>query len=257
MELVWATAPEAGDPIVVRERMLPAASAHLVIRLGGRQLRLFAGDWDEIGASVSHSVVGGVRDAAYLKDSSDPAPAVGVVFRLGSAGAFLGAPTDSFAGRHTPLEAFWGGDAERIRTELGEATDLNRRLDIIERALLQRLPRVRGVDPAIVRAALLLDRQRPVSAAAETLDCSHRHFIARFSETIGLTPKRFALLARFGRALRRLERRPETDLADLAIDAGYADQAHFNRDFRTFAGISPGEYRKSGGTGRHVPEKRR
>jgi AraC-like DNA-binding protein len=257
VELVWATAPEAGDPIVARERMLPAVSAHLVIRLGGRPLRLFAGDADETGCIVSHAVVGGVRDAAYLKDSSDPAPAVGVVFRPGAAGAFLGAPTDSFAGCHTPLDAFWGGAVERLRSELGEATDLERRLVILEHALLRRLPRIRGVDPAIVRAALLLEHRHPVGKVAASLEVSHRHFIARFAEAVGLTPKRYARLVRFGRVLRRLERRPETAWADLAQDAGYADQAHFNRDFRAFSGISPGRYRELGGAGRHVPERQR
>jgi AraC-like DNA-binding protein len=92
---------------------------------------------------------------------------------------------------------------------------------------------------------------------AAALEVSHRHFIARFAEAVGLTPKRFARLVRFGRVLRRLEKRPETDLAEIAFDAGYADQAHFNRDFRTFSGISPGEYRKRGGAGRHVPDRLR
>ena len=257
MELVWATAPDAARPIAARERMLPAVSAHLVIRLGGRPLRLFAGDEDQVGDFVSHAVVGGVRDEAYLKDSSDPAPSVGVVFRPGAAAAFLGAPADSFAGRHTPLDAFWGSDVAQLTTQLGEEVQLERRLVILEHALLQRLPRIRGVDPAIIRASLLLARDRPVGQVAATLDCSHRHFIARFSETVGLAPKRYARLARFGRVLRRLERQPGTALADLAVAAGYADQAHFNRDFRAFAGISPGSYRALGGAGRHVPAPRR
>ncbi|GAB2176130.1 AraC family transcriptional regulator [Dongia sp. agr-C8] len=254
VELLWASLPEG--PVSERERMLPAVSAHLVIRLGGRPVRLFADEADETGDTVSHAVIGGVRDAAYLKDSSDPVPTVGAVFRPGAAGAFLGAPTDSFAGGHTPLDAFWGGAVDSLRDELAAASDLARRLDTLETALLQRLPRIRGVDPAIVQAALLLQR-RPVGRVAAALDWSHRHFIARFSEAVGLSPKRYARLARFGRVLLRLERQKETGLAEIAQEAGYADQAHFNRDFRDFAGISPGAYRKAGGTGRHVPEKRR
>jgi AraC-like DNA-binding protein len=254
VELLWAGTP--AGPVTPRERMLPAVSAHLVIRLGGAPLRLFADDTDTVGTVVSHAVIGGVRDAAYLKDSSDPAPTVGAVFRPGAAGAFLGVPADSFAGGHTPLDAFWGGAVESLRDELSAATDLARRIDILEHALLQRLPRIRGVDPAIVQAALLLQR-RPVGQVAAALDWSHRHFIARFSAAVGLSPKRYARLARFGRVLLRLERKPEAGLAEIAQDAGYADQAHFNRDFRDFAGISPGDYRKQGGAGRHVPEKTR
>jgi len=75
VELLWATSPDAQAPRVSRERMLPAVSGHLVIRLGGKPLRLFANNEDEAGCFVSHAVVGGVREAAYVKDSSDPAPA--------------------------------------------------------------------------------------------------------------------------------------------------------------------------------------
>jgi AraC-like DNA-binding protein len=237
--------------------MLPAVSAHLVIRLGGKPVRLFAGDADATGHVISHAMVGGVRDAAYLKDSSDPVPTVGAMFRPGAAGAFLGVATDSFAGSHTPLDAFWGdAEVESLRSELADTEDLERRLVILEHALLKRLPRIRGVDPAIVQAALLLER-RPVGKVAAALDWSHRHFIARFSQAVGLSPKRYARLVRFGRVLLRLERQPEIGLAEIAQDAGYADQAHFNRDFRSFSGLTPGEYRKAGGSGRHVPEKRR
>ncbi len=253
VELLWASSPEPGAPVLPRERMLPSVSAHLVIRLGGKPLRLFSGEHDATGDYLSHAVVCGVRDQAYLKDSGDPAPTVGVLFRPGSAGLFLGAPADAFAGRHTPLDAFWGGAVEQLRARLDAAPDLEQRMAIVEQALLRRLPRIRGVDPAILRAAMLLDRGRPVGRVAATLDCSHRHFIARFAGAVGLAPKRYARLARFGHLLRRLQREPGVAWAELAAEAGYADQAHFNRDFRAFAGIAPGRYRALGGAGRHVP----
>jgi len=71
---------------------------------------------------------------------------------------------------------------------------------------------------------------------------SHRHLDARFREQIGLPPKAVARLLRFeyAAALLRNSRMP---LAALAGEAGYYDQAHLNRDFRSLAGCSPRAYR--------------
>lgn len=71
---------------------------------------------------------------------------------------------------------------------------------------------------------------------------SHRHLDARFREQIGLPPKAAARLLRFEYAAALL-RNSEMPLAALAIQAGYYDQAHLNRDFRDLAGCSPRAYR--------------
>ena len=74
----------------------------------------------------------------------------------------------------------------------------------------------------------------PVGALAQELGRSRRHLAASFREQIGMPPKALARLLRFERAVERL--RGGADLAELALDCGYYDQAHFNRDFRQFAG---------------------
>ncbi len=70
---------------------------------------------------------------------------------------------------------------------------------------------------------------------------SHRHFIALFRDQVGLTPKRFARLARFEALLTALRAGPTSRpaWAELAAALGYADQSHLNRDVRRFAGVTP------------------
>jgi AraC-like DNA-binding protein len=63
----------------------------------------------------------------------------------------------------------------------------------------------------------------------------------RFLAGVGIGPKRFARILRFQRALRE-----KTDdaraWADVALDCGYCDQAHFIRDFKSFTGTSPARF---------------
>ena len=70
---------------------------------------------------------------------------------------------------------------------------------------------------------------------------SQRHFIARFKHEIGVSPKVFARMLRFGRIVRAIRAGQIADLADLAVASGYYDQSHLNRDVREFAGTTPGE----------------
>jgi AraC-like DNA-binding protein len=77
-----------------------------------------------------------------------------------------------------------------------------------------------------------------VEQLARETGWSRRHLGERFRREVGLTPKAFARLARFERAVGLL--RGGMPLADAAYACGYADQPHMNRDFRAFLGAPPG-----------------
>jgi transcriptional regulator GlxA family with amidase domain len=84
--------------------------------------------------------------------------------------------------------------------------------------------------------------QVSVSALADDLGWSGRAFGERFRERTGMTPKRAARIVRFERAAEGLARDPRERLAGLAYACGYADQAHLTREFRAFAGTTPGDF---------------
>jgi len=75
--------------------------------------------------------------------------------------------------------------------------------------------------------------------AAET-GWSRTRLASRFSEQVGISPKRFALVVRFEGA-RRLLTQGSSSLAEIAARAGYYDQAHLSRDISALAGCTPAE----------------
>jgi AraC-like DNA-binding protein len=102
---------------------------------------------------------------------------------------------------------------------------------------------VRVDRPAVGRARAYLERHRTVvrSAELEAVSGLDRYDLARqFRAVHGTSPYRFSVLRRLDYARGRLG--DGTPLAGIALDAGFTDQAHFTRMFRSAFGLTPGRY---------------
>jgi AraC-like DNA-binding protein len=224
-----------------REHVLPAGEMHLVFRLTDQPVRLFRDAQDAAGIALGNAVIGGPRAVFYVKEVSKPSSSVGVQLRPGAASLLFGAPAGELAGRHFGLDEMWGRAAVSARDRLLEQRNPRCRLDLLEALLLERLPRVCGLHPAVAMALNRFQNEADVHEVVEESGYSHRRFIALFEEAVGLRPKLYCRVRRFQRALRRVT---TGSWADIALAAGYSDQAHFNREFREFSGVTPGEYRR-------------
>lgn len=97
-----------------------------------------------------------------------------------------------------------------------------------------------------VHAAVdLLTRSQPLALddAVRALGTSTRTFRREFGQLVGMSPKRFSRVVRLRRATRRLP--TVSSLASLALEAGFADQAHMTREFVSLIGLAPGEVRQA------------
>jgi AraC-like DNA-binding protein len=97
-----------------------------------------------------------------------------------------------------------------------------------------------------VEFALREFQANPVAAAISEVSgrtgLSRRRFIRMFDDQVGLTPKLFCRVRRFHQAVRLVARGGPIRWAQLSLDCGYFDQAHFIRDFTEFCGFSPSAY---------------
>jgi AraC-like DNA-binding protein len=219
---------ESGEPVARVEPAQPEPV--LVISFGptidvdGRRFRSFAGG---LGDSWARTVHAGAQAGVQVR--LDP-------FALR---ALLGAP---LGGEVVALEDVLGAHALELEERLAEAPTWTARFALLDDAFARRLARA-PTAPADVRWAW--DRLRRAAGAvriddlARELGWSRRHFADRFKAQLGVTPKTAARLMRFDRARQRL--RAGASLADVALDCGYYDQPHMNREFRQFAGCAPSQ----------------
>ena len=171
----------------------------------------------------------------------------GVRFRLGAAGSALGLPASELLDASVPVDAVWGAGVEE-RVALGGLP-----------ALLDELrARLAPVDP-LARAAALAMARPGARVDAVDLGVSERQLRRRFVDAVGYSPKTLARVLRFQRFLALAAGEPldggewaggaaRGDLARLALDAGYADQAHLTREARRLSGRTPAELVANGAT---------
>ena len=74
---------------------------------------------------------------------------------------------------------------------------------------------------------------------ARSLDVSERPLHRDILDEAGVSPKLLARVLRFQRAVSLLRANAGAALCDVALECGYADQAHLSREVRELAGVSP------------------
>jgi AraC-like DNA-binding protein len=162
---------------------------------------------------------------------------VGVRLRPGVAGPVLGLPASELRDVSPEAADVLGRDVAAALLETLEAGS-------DPHALLLRAVELRGVrgpDPLVRAAVVALGRPRTrVDRIAAELGVSSRQLQRRVGDAVGYGPKLLQRVLRF----RRLQALAPAPLVELALDAGYADQAHMTAEVTRLAGVSPVRFLK-------------
>lgn len=164
---------------------------------------------------------------------------VGVRLRPGVAGAVLGRPATELCDEAPDAHEVLGRDAaEALLAELHAGGDPHASL---RRAVERRAGRT--ADPLVRAAITALDRPAArVAEVADEIGLSARQLQRRVADAVGYGPKTLARVLRFRRLQALATSAPA--LVDLALDAGYADQAHMTAEVTRLAGLSPVRFLK-------------
>jgi AraC-like DNA-binding protein len=225
------------------ERILPGGCAHIVVGLG----REFLTNCTEDGLEqrTAPALMVGQRSVYELVATSDMVDLAGVVFQPGAVPALIVDRADLISNQNMPLDQVWPGCTDYLRNRMLESSSPETRLHIFEDCLASILtrkykPQMGDLHPAVKFALKQFEQETgPLSIAG--IACrsgwSERRFSQMFREQIGFSPKVWYRLRRFQRAVRQLHTGMDIPWAQLAIDCGFYDQAHFANEFRAFAGL--------------------
>jgi AraC-like DNA-binding protein len=223
-----------------------ATSGAVVFVTWGAPLEVHLG-----GTSSSFSAfVAGVQDRPAHARHAGIQEGIGVHLNALGVSRLLGVAGAELANRCVALDEILGHGAESLADQLSGVATPSRRVALVERALVERLGATPILSPEVVWVWGKLRSQPSVRIAnlAADVGWSRTRLASRFSEQIGISPKRFARVVRFEGA-RRLLAKGSSSLAEVATGAGYYDQAHLSRDISALAGCTPAELAGELGSG--------
>jgi AraC-like DNA-binding protein len=198
---------------------------------------------------VEHDAAGiyGVHTARYTKQLAGQGFAFGIKFRPGGFQPFLGAPLATIAdSRLAPDTVFAGAGLDYVR-QIRACADAPARFTAAEAFLLARLPQL-PIHADVARANALVAAiaadtgMLTVDALAEQAGLNQRSLQRLFQHYVGVSPKWVIKRYRMHEAVAQLQAGMPVKLAQLALDLGYFDQAHFINEFTALVGKPPGEY---------------
>jgi AraC-like DNA-binding protein len=240
-----------GDPLPHRKELIMAShTMGLLVNLADDELRHYDGErFDDVHRSRGIAL-SGPYTRHFAIDAHQP-KIMGVQFASGGVYPFFAPSARVFHNEHVALEDIWGAAAGRLHHRIVEAPTVEAKFRVLSDALCSRIARPLTRHPAVALALARFRCALPprVGAVAAESGLSRRRFIEVFVEEVGVTPKLYLRLARFNRVLGCVFGTANVDWAEIAYLHGYADQSHFNREFREFAGLTPSQYLAHPGQG--------
>jgi len=237
-------------PLHARERIIPSGTLELVINLHENEFRIYESVHTDEHRRYSGALVSGAYQRPFVIDTREHASVIGVHFKPSGAFPFFRESAGRLADAHVDLDTLFGASARELRERLCAAQTPAQRFRILEFALVARLSRPLKRHSAVqVGLACLMRGGTSVADVAACVELSHRRFIQVFTAEVGMTPKLFARVRRFQRAVALAKQDASPDWRHLALACGYFDQSHLVRDFVTFSGLSPTEFARHRGEG--------
>lgn len=192
---------------------------------------------------LSQAGVTGLRDSFREFKNEAGTGTVLVIFKEAGAAPFFRQPLHELFGESLSLDNFiLRSELLLLEEQLCEAATAAARINVTEQFLISRLEE-KEQDPLVLSALSLIHTHKGnirISELAKQLHSSQSPLEKRFRKIVGASPKKFASIVRLKNAMAQYK--PGVPLSGIGYEAGFYDQAHFIKEFKTFTGETPENY---------------
>lgn len=191
------------------------------------------------------ALVSGVQPRRFSRTLEGAVKVRAVKFRPGGFRPFLDAPVSTLTGKTVPLTTLFGAQHADFAACVLAATDDQTAFADVEAFLRARRPEADETLALVGAIAERIASDRAITQVeqvAAEFDLGLRKLQRLCGDYVGVGPKWMIQRYRLHEAAARIAHGATASWSEIALDLGYADQAHFIRDFRRVVGNAPAEY---------------
>jgi AraC-like DNA-binding protein len=193
--------------------------------------------------SLPDVVLSGIRKSSKYIHYAGQSGNLLVRFTPGGAAAFFSEPLNEWVDQSLPAAFLKNySDIRQLPDQLAAYSTKKEQIARLEQVLVSKL--INPNPDLLILQAIQKIRSAggilPIKQLTRELYISQDAFEKRFRQTVGASPKHFSTIIRLRNAISAHSN--TNSLTDTAHAAGYYDQAHFIKDFRSFTGQAPGKF---------------
>lgn len=169
----------------------------------------------------------------------------GIVFKPTALHNFFALRMSHLVNSRMPLNLLIGDDADSLLISIKKELNDENRVKHLEDFTLLHLEGAKKRLSIIDEAVEYIDQNKGailVNEVASHLKISRRYLEKQFLEKVGVSPKFYARIKRFGILSNKVAHSEKIDWQDVVVESGLHDQSHLGKEFLEFNGMNPTDY---------------
>jgi AraC-like DNA-binding protein len=227
---------ESVDNAILDQKIIPDGYPEMIFHFADQYCINISGSWENQTFSL---LAGQIKQHFYLRNTGRVS-ILGVKLQPHTLAQLFQFEMSSITDKVVPLDSVGIESLNGLEIEVRASHKMDERLTIVNR-FFEPFPFVGLPIKKAIDSILETKGNVTVEQLCQMMDMSERQTERHFQKFVGLSPKFYCRIIRFNAIFQLLSQR-DPSWAELAYEAGFADQSHFIRNFKAFTGEGPSDY---------------